>query len=160
MTTIPEEFFNKAVDAENRIGKLYSLYSAHFGDDGAVSEMYSRLAMEEHSHAGAFRKLSVYMRNFCGDAELKPKYEADVERVLMTADQALAALAVGVSPSLREALQLSVRIETELIEQDRTLIFGTHDVELLKTLVELRTEEEGHKSLLLDFMVKRNIPNA
>lgn len=145
-------FLKKSMEIETKIGDLYKVFAARFEENAQAKALFLSLADEEFNHARALQLLERIMRTFDGEVAVAVNFDEMADALLTDLDRALALLAQGRAVTLETALAMAAKIEANMIEEQRSSMLSTDNVEMLKTLTFLRVETERHKERLAEFL--------
>lgn len=147
-------FLRKSMEIETKIGKLYTVFAKRFAANEEANALFLTLADEEFNHARALQMLERIMRTFDGEVDVATTFDPMADALLGDLDRALGMLDQGRAISLETALAMAIKIEANMIEEQRASMLGTDNVEMLKTLTFLRDETERHKERLASSLAR------
>lgn len=154
-TLTAHKFLTDAAIIEKKAGELYSALADRFEDDPDTSALFERLSEEEYVHERALMMLERIARGIKEEVRIDPKFEDLCRTLGDQLDRAIAMLAAGRPITVESALNLALRVESTLIEEQSSEIIETDSPEFQRTLKVLRVQTTQHKERLVEFMEKR-----
>ena len=151
----PMKFLQDSALIERKTGELYDAFAKRFAGDTEVAELFKSLSEDEYHHERALLLLERILRGFNGEIKVSPDFGPMAENLLQSLNKALSMLGEGKSITLESALNLALRIESTMIEEQDSNLIETESNEFRKTLKMLRNQTGEHRARLMAFIDRR-----
>jgi rubrerythrin len=143
------DIFDRLAEVEQLAAELYQWYAMRFSDDAAVRELFETMSREEEGHRDLVlrQQLSVSRSLSAGDY---------VEVNLAGIDQVANAMLLqmeNTAPSLREALDFAIWMETTGMESAYRLAAAKYNPEFASLASEISADDNRHLQRLKDFQL-------
>lgn len=136
------EVLEIAVMIENKISDIYTLLHEQFLDNVAVAKLFDTMSMEEDSHAGYLEakiKMLKIKPDAFGSANIDALLLEDTFSEVEKIEKYISENAI----TLEEAISISLKIETQMVEKKYNDLIEVAEPELQKIFRSL-TENDDH----------------
>lgn len=147
MTTLDiyeANILNICCEIEETCANIYWFFSRLYKDNTEVSEMWSKTAREEENHAEQF-KLACRLRGAGINSLKSDLYKA---KTILKKVQSIYEGIQNSSPSLKEALRFSIKMEVSLCEYHMSAIANFEDKEIESLFHSMMNNDKGHVLML------------
>jgi len=145
-------FLSQCAGLELKVADLYHYFEELFAEDVLFSLLWHKTASEEENHAQQFnlgvRLKGIGMESINTNISQAIVYLQNAERYLEKS--------IGSHPSKEEALTLAIKLEEQLAAFHMSSIVIFEDPELEKMFDAMMKSDEGHISMLRDYLNKLN----
>lgn len=132
-------------EIEDTVAIIYRYFSNLYSDTKEISDLFFKTALEEDEHANQFRL--AYRLHGAGMKTIKAdskQIQAIFEKLRL-----LYSTIQTTPPSIKQALQLSIKVETTLAEYHMSSMVEFQDPSLSKLFVSMKNNDDAHVQMLL-----------
>lgn len=150
------EILEMAAMIENKTSDIYNLLYERFEENEAVAKLFESLALEEDGHAG-FLEAKIKMLKIKPDAFGNAKVDGSLLEDTFQEIERLEAHIRNNTISIQEAITLSMRIETHMVEKKYNSLIEIVEPSLQKIFRNL-TETDNHINKIRSAAERFGIP--